>query len=152
MANEFFVRCNCRFRRFTGGKSRNLQAADGEKGIANAADELCGVALTVILYLLYKEHIGPSGFSPLFFLQSITFSNHRYNPTIRFANCQPSGQLGPKPTETKKSGDRQLREHIVHPVPELFVVPLEASNLLWVHAEGVSMDGHLIEIVGTPPL
>ena len=29
MANEFFVRCNCKNRRFTGGKSRFLQAADG---------------------------------------------------------------------------------------------------------------------------
>ena len=26
-------------------KSRNLQTADGRKGIANAADELCGIAL-----------------------------------------------------------------------------------------------------------
>jgi len=43
MANAFFVRCDCRNRRFTGGKSRFLQEADGGKGIANAADELCGV-------------------------------------------------------------------------------------------------------------
>jgi len=45
MANAFFVRCDCRNRRFTGGKSRFLQEADGGKGIANAADELCGIAL-----------------------------------------------------------------------------------------------------------
>ena len=44
-ANEFFVRCNGRFWRFTGGKSKNLQAADGGKGIAYAANELCGIAL-----------------------------------------------------------------------------------------------------------
>ena len=48
MANAFFVRCDCRNRRFTGGKSRFLQEADGRKGIASAADELCGSAL--ILY------------------------------------------------------------------------------------------------------
>ena len=41
--NGFFVRC--RFRRFTGGKSRNLHAADGGKGIARRAVELCGNAL-----------------------------------------------------------------------------------------------------------
>ena len=45
MANAFFVRCDCRNRRFTGGKSRFLQEADGRKGIASAADELCGSAL-----------------------------------------------------------------------------------------------------------
>ena len=45
MANDFFVRCNCRNRRFTGCKSRFLQAADGGKGIASAANELCGAAL-----------------------------------------------------------------------------------------------------------
>ena len=44
MANAFFVRCDCRNRRFTGGKSRFLQEANGGKGIANAADELCGIA------------------------------------------------------------------------------------------------------------
>ena len=41
---HFFVRCDCRNRRFTGGKSRFLQEADGRKGIASAADELCGSA------------------------------------------------------------------------------------------------------------
>lgn len=46
MANAFFVRCDCRNRRFTGGKSRFLQEADGRKGIASAADELCGSALS----------------------------------------------------------------------------------------------------------
>ena len=45
MANAFFVRCDCRNRRFTGGKSRFLQEADGRKGIASAADELCRSAL-----------------------------------------------------------------------------------------------------------
>ena len=44
-ANGFFVRCKCKFRRFTGGKSRNLHAADGGKGIARRAAELCGGAL-----------------------------------------------------------------------------------------------------------
>ena len=47
MANAFFVRCDCRNRRFTGGKSRFLQEADGRKGIASAADELCGSAFDV---------------------------------------------------------------------------------------------------------
>ena len=37
------------FRRFTGGKSKNLQAADGGEGIAYAANELCGIALTACL-------------------------------------------------------------------------------------------------------
>ena len=49
MANAFFVRCDCRNRRFTGGKSRFLQEADGRKGIASAADELRGSALNQIL-------------------------------------------------------------------------------------------------------
>ena len=44
---DFFVRCKCKFRRFTGGKSRNLHAADGGKGIARRAAELCGDALSV---------------------------------------------------------------------------------------------------------
>ena len=39
MANEFFVRCNGRSRRFTGCKSRFLQTADGGKGIASVAAE-----------------------------------------------------------------------------------------------------------------
>ena len=47
---------------------------------------------------------------------------------------------------------RQLRENIGYPPPELFIVPLESSDLLRVHAESVDMDGHLIEIVGVPPL
>ena len=47
---------------------------------------------------------------------------------------------------------RQFCEHIGHPPPELFIVPLESGDLLRVHAEGVGMDGHLIEIVGAPPL
>ena len=47
---------------------------------------------------------------------------------------------------------RQLREYIGHPAPELFIVPLEPGDLLRVHAEGVGMDGYLIEIVGAPPL
>ena len=49
MVNEFFVRCNCRNRRFTGCKSRFLQAADGGKGIASAANELCGGALAFFM-------------------------------------------------------------------------------------------------------
>ena len=79
-----------------------------------------------------------------------------------------SGQLGPKLPEIKKRRGtdhkgphpaksflhqrRQLHEHIGHPAPELFIVPLEPGDLLRVHAEGVGMDGHLIEIVGAPPL
>lgn len=47
---------------------------------------------------------------------------------------------------------RQLHEHIGYPAPQLFIVPLEPGDLLRVHAEGIGMDGHLIEIVGTPPL
>ena len=47
---------------------------------------------------------------------------------------------------------RKFREHIRHLPPELFIVPLEPGDLLRVHAEGVGMDGHLIEIVGAPPL
>ena len=53
MANAFFVRCDCRNRRFTGGKSRFLQEADGRKGIASAADELCGSALC--FFLRFRE-------------------------------------------------------------------------------------------------
>ena len=45
MTNGFFVRCKCKFRRFTGCKSRNLHAADGGKDIARRAAELCGGAL-----------------------------------------------------------------------------------------------------------
>ena len=40
----FFVRCKCKFRRFTGGKSRNLHAADGGKDRARHAAELGGGA------------------------------------------------------------------------------------------------------------
>ena len=44
MTNGFFVRCKCKFRRFTGCKSRNLHAADGGKDIARRAAELHGGA------------------------------------------------------------------------------------------------------------
>lgn len=30
---------------------------------------------------------------------------------------------------------RQLRENIGHPPPELFIIPLESSDLLWVHTK-----------------
>ena len=56
-ANEFFIRCNGRFWRLTGGKSKNLQAADGGKGIAYAANELCGIALTIdYLHRIHQWH------------------------------------------------------------------------------------------------
>ena len=45
MAYEFFVRRDGRNRRFTGGKLRFLQEADGGKGATSAAAELCGIAL-----------------------------------------------------------------------------------------------------------
>ena len=41
---DFFVRCKCKFRRFTGSTSRNLHAADGGKDIARRAAELHGGA------------------------------------------------------------------------------------------------------------
>ena len=44
ITSAFFVRCNGKNRRFAGGKSRFLQAADGGKGIVSAAAEWCGVA------------------------------------------------------------------------------------------------------------
>ena len=59
---------------------------------------------------------------------------------------------GPHPARLFFHQRRQLREYIGHPAPELFLVPLEPGDLLWVHAEGVGMDGHLIEIIGAPPL
>ena len=77
-----------------------------------------------------------------------------------------SGQVGPKLPETKKEAGcrpqrpaprksflhqrRQFHEHIGHPAPELFIVPLKPGDLLRVHAESIGMDGHLIEIVGAP--
>ena len=33
----------------------SLQAADGGKGIANAANELCGIALVVVVYFRWRE-------------------------------------------------------------------------------------------------
>ena len=68
MANAFFVRCDCRNRRFTGGKSRFLQEADGRKGIASAADELCGSA-----YIFHHPLLSP--------LRSFTLKLGR-NPTL----------------------------------------------------------------------
>ena len=58
MANAFFVRCDCRNRRFTGGgRSRFVQReADGRKGIASAADELCGSALMMEQPHMRKAH------------------------------------------------------------------------------------------------
>ena len=58
----------------------------------------------------------------------------------------------PAPRQSFLHQRRQLHEHIGHPAPELFIVPLEPGDLLRVHAEGIGMDGHLIEIVGAPPL
>ena len=72
MANAFFVRCDCRNRRFTGGKSRFLQEADGRKGIASAADELCGSALIKEINFLYFT------FSQKLYRKSIFFF-HRKN-------------------------------------------------------------------------
>jgi len=51
VTSEFFVRRDCKNRRFTGGKSRFLQDADGGKGTVNVAAELCGVALNQQHYL-----------------------------------------------------------------------------------------------------
>ena len=59
---------------------------------------------------------------------------------------------GPHPARLFFHQRRQLREYTGHPAPELFIVPLEPGDLLRVHAEGVGMDGYLIEIVGAPPL
>ena len=57
---DFFVRCKCKFRRFTGGKSRNLHAADGGKGIARRAAELCGGALGLLLIIAPKPAVSSS--------------------------------------------------------------------------------------------
>ena len=59
---------------------------------------------------------------------------------------------GPHPARLFFHQRRQLREYIGHPALALFIVPLKPGNLLRVHAEGVGMDSHLIEIVCTPPL
>lgn len=60
--------------------------------------------------------------------------------------------MWPHPSKLFFHQRRQLREYIGHPAPELFIVPLEPGDFLRVHAEGVGMDGHLIEIIGAPPL
>ena len=45
MASEFSVRCACKFRRLTGGKSMNLQDVDDGKGTARCAVVLCGISI-----------------------------------------------------------------------------------------------------------
>ena len=73
-----------------------------------------------------------------------------YNKMIQQKEgCRPSR---PHPSKLFLYQRRQFHEHIRHPALELFIVPLEPGDLLRVHAEGVGMDGHLIEIVGAPPL
>ena len=49
LAGDFFDARSYRFRRFTGGKSRNLQEMRGGKGTARRAAELISVSL-----VLYK--------------------------------------------------------------------------------------------------
>ena len=44
--DEFCARCNCKNRRFTGRKSRFLQAVNRAKFAADAAAELRGIALS----------------------------------------------------------------------------------------------------------
>ena len=60
--NGFFIRCKCRFRRFTGSKSRDLHAADGGKDRARRAAELRSVALPSESFVgIFREnrlHIG----------------------------------------------------------------------------------------------
>ena len=88
MANAFFVRCDCRNRRFTGGKSRFLQEADGGKGIASAADELCGSAYNVFLASsslpAAKVETGSapatSRYSVSFSVSSVTHTDSRRKP------------------------------------------------------------------------
>ena len=45
MMREFFVRYDCKYRRRTGGSSRNFQEVDGGKGTVSDVAELCGIAL-----------------------------------------------------------------------------------------------------------
>lgn len=61
---------------------------------------------------------------------------------------------GAQPHEGRTSLNHfsQLREHLGNLPSQLFIVSLELGDLLRMHAEGVDMDGHLIKIVGTPPL
>ena len=47
---------------------------------------------------------------------------------------------------------RQLRENIGHPPPRAFHSPSRVQRSPLGTREGVGMDGHLIEIVGAPPL
>ena len=60
--NGFFVRCKCKFRRFTGGKSKKLHAAEDGKDVARRAAELCGAGL---------KNFKITGESRFHFLQSI---------------------------------------------------------------------------------
>ena len=72
MAYEFFVRRDGRNRRFTGGKSRFLQEADGGKGVTSAAAELCGIALRQSRSRKVLNAADPAQERPLVFLWNMS--------------------------------------------------------------------------------
>lgn len=46
----------------------------------------------------------------------------------------------------------KLFEYVVHSSPQLGIVLLKPGDLVRVHAVGVGVDCHLIDVVGAPPL
>ena len=67
MASEFSVRCACKFRRLTGGKSRNLQDTYGGKGTARCAAVLCGISYIEFANILAVKRMDMTGFMLLGF-------------------------------------------------------------------------------------
>ena len=53
---EFFVRYDCKYRRRTGGSSRNFQEVDGGKGTVSDVAELCGIALSEKVWIFAPKN------------------------------------------------------------------------------------------------
>ena len=74
-----------------------------------------------------------------------------------FAGLQEDAPVAPQASPDASIQATADSEPLTEPMTESITDPItepsaEPSNLLRVHAEGVGMDGHLIEIVGAPPL
>ena len=58
----------------------------------------------------------------------------------------------PAPPRLQLNDCGKLFEYVVHASPQLGIVLLKPGDLVRVHAVGVSVDCHLIDVVGAPPL
>ncbi len=86
LADKFFVRCNCKNRRFTGSKSRFLQAADGGKGIRQMVAEWISVPVVWFPTLIAVWRPSASC-SKLYTTSFAAFPSVLWRISTRFPRC-----------------------------------------------------------------